>query len=76
MARVLGVVGVILMTLSPALGYWFVLSHYLEQRHAERRRTHNDVHTRIAANKARNVEYAGGLEGNLPLGCIRLSYQG
>jgi hypothetical protein len=52
MSLALGVIAAILMTLSPTLGYWFLLSHYLEQRQVEHLRTQSEVHSRIATRLA------------------------
>ena len=37
MSYVLGLVGAVLMTFSVPLGYWYLLSHYLEQRQRARK---------------------------------------
>jgi hypothetical protein len=53
MSYVLGVVAAILMTFSVALGYWYLLSHYLEQRRRDSNRVQKEIDTRIAARLAR-----------------------
>jgi hypothetical protein len=60
MSYVLGLVGAVLMTFSVPLGYWYLLSHYLEQRQRASKATDAIIAARLAMIRSRSSS-SGGL---------------